>query len=378
MGASGELALALDGGGARAAYQVGILRAIARRHPRLETPILTGVSAGAINTAHLANHPGDLQASVEDLAATWSDLDVGDVLEVRTLQLAWRVLRVGLRLSVGLPPGVPRPSGMVDTSPLRETLLRALGSQDGTLPGIRRNLERGRLRAVALVTTRYATGQTVTFYAGRDIVGWVRPQRRAVEAELGVDHVMASAALPLFFPSVEIDGVHYGDGGVRLVTPLAPALHLGAGRVLAISTRYRRTGEEADEPVFRGVPSPAQILGVLFNAVFLDQLDQDALHLERINQLVRALPEDQRLGLRPVRLLLVRPSFDLGRLANEFEPRLPWLFRQLTRRLGTRESRTQDLLSTLLFQRDYVQRLIELGEQDGEALGERLDAFLEG
>jgi NTE family protein len=265
---------------------------------------------------------------------------------------------------------------MVDTEPLRRTMTAALGAGDGQLAGVRENLDRGRLKAVALTTTCYSTGQTVTFYSGRDIVGWERPQRRSVETALRVEHVMASAALPLFFPSIAIDGVHYGDGGIRLVAPLAPALHLGAEKILAISTRYGRTGDEADTPSFEGPPSPAQVMGVLFNAIFLDQLDQDALHMERINQLLETAPLEQREGLRPIELLVVRPSVDLGRLANEFEPQLPGMFRYLTRRLGTKQAKNQDFLSTVMFQHDYVRQLLELGERDGEARADEIADFV--
>lgn len=371
-----DLALVMGGGGARAAYQVGVLRALARHLPELQMPILAGISAGGINTAFVANHTGSFAEGIEGLIDVWSRLDTSRVFEVSGPSLLWRMLRVGSRLTIGVPATGHSPRGMVDTEPLRRTLTEAFGSPDGRLEGVRTNLERGRLKAVALTTTRYNTGQTVTFYSGRDTVGWERPMRRSRETELRVEHVMASAALPLFFPSVAIDGDHYGDGGVRLVAPLAPALHLGAERILAISTRYRRSGKEADRPVFEGPPSPAQVMGVLFNAIFLDQLDQDALQMQRINRLLETIPVERRDGLRPIELLVVRPSVDLGELANEFEPELPGMFRYLTRRLGTKQARTQDFLSTVMFQRDYVHRLIEIGELDGKARAEEIARFV--
>jgi len=141
--------------------------------------------------------------------------------------------------------------------------------------------------------------------------------------EIGVEHVMASAALPLFFPAIQLDHGWYGDGGVRLTAPLSPAVHLGADRILAISTRYGRTREEADRPAVDGYPPPAQVAGVLLNAIFLDLFDGDALRLQRINDLVDRLPEDQRAGMRHVDLLVLRPSLDLGRLASEYEADMP-------------------------------------------------------
>ena len=373
-----DVALVMGGGGARSAYQVGVLRAVAARCPEVAFPILTGVSAGAINTAHLANTPGTMTERVDDLARLWSELEFEKVFETHGAPLAWHLVKAGWRLTFGRGRKSPKRRGMVDTRPLRETLRTGLRTTDGKLAGVRANLDSGRLKAVALTTTQYSTGQTVTFVDGREIREWERPQRHAVRAELTVDHIMASAALPLFFPSIEVDGVFYGDGGVRLVAPLAPALHLGAQRVFAISTRYQRGAEEAHVPKFDGAPTPAQVVGTLFNAIFLDLLDQDALNLERINTLVRRLPSAERGSLRDVGLFVMRPSRDLGKLANDFEPRLPPAFRYLTRRLGTRQSKSQDFLSTVMFHKDYVRILMEVGEQDGDARAEEIAAFLSG
>jgi NTE family protein len=187
---------------------------------------------------------------------------------------------------------------------------------------------------------------------------------------------MASAALPFFFPAVEIDGAWYGDGGIRLTAPLSPAVHLGARRIIAISTRYPRSREEADRPAVNGYPPPAQVAGVLYNAIFLDQLDADALQLQQVNALAARLPPHERDGLRHIDLLMLRPSMDLGRLANEYEPELPRAFRFLTRGLGTRETRSNDMLSLVMFQNDYVKRLIELGEEDARRRLDDIRAFV--
>jgi NTE family protein len=174
-----------------------------------------------------------------------------------------------------------------------------------------------------------------------------------------------------------VDGAWYGDGGIRLAAPLSPAVHLGARRIVAISTRYGRSREEADVPAMSGYPPPAQVAGVLLNAIFLDLLDGDALHLKQINQLVARLPEAERDGLRHIDLLVLRPSQDLGQLANQFEPELPSTFRFLTRGLGTRETRSNDLLSLVMFQSDYLRRLIEMGETDAAAQMDDIRQFLE-
>ncbi|MBW3535174.1 MAG: patatin, partial [Gemmatimonadetes bacterium] len=222
------------------------------------------------------------------------------------------------------------------------------------------------------------TGQSITWVEGEDIEEWERPQRSSRNTRLTVDHVMASTALPLFFPAVKLGDAWFGDGGMRLTAPLSPALHLGADRIIAISTRYDRTQSEADRPTVEGYPPPAQVVGVLMNSIFLDLLDADALRLERINQLLASLPEHERMGLRPVELLVLRPSVDLGRLSSQYEPELPPSFRFLTRGLGTRESESPDLLSLILFQPDYLRALMEIGEKDAEARSEEIEGFVRG
>jgi NTE family protein len=374
----GDLALVMGGGGARAAYQVGFLRCVARRFPELRIPYITGVSAGAINAALLAGHHGTFLQAVEELTQLWSKLAVDDVFRVDGTALAKNLMRWAKQLVAGGMGGTPpRVRGLVDTEPLRRYLEEVLHAVDGELTGINYNLEHDRLRAVALSTSSYSTGQSVTWIHGQsDVQGWDRPQRRARRTTLTVDHVMASAALPLFFPAVQLGDGWYGDGGIRLTAPLGPALHLGARRIMAISTRYERTVEEAADPVIPGYPPPAQVLGVLMNSIFLDLLDADAIRLERLNRLVTQLPEDQREGLKPVKLLVLRPSVDLGKLANEYEPQLPKGFRYLTRALGTRETRSPDFLSLVLFQPDYLEALMDIGDTDAQQRADEIAAFL--
>lgn len=371
------LALVMGGGGARAAYQVGFLRALAGRFPDLEVPILTGVSAGAINAVHLAAHQGSFPEAVEDLATLWRGLTMDQVFRVDAQSLAMNAARWATQLVSGGLLGRPRIQSLVDTSPLREFLSTALGSYRSPIPGIRENIEAGRLRAVAISTSSYTTGGSVTWIQGRDLEGWSRPRRMAVISELTVDHIMASTALPLFFPAVQIEDEWYGDGGIRLSAPLSPAVHLGAQRLLALSTRFEPTSREASVPVTSGYPPPAQVIGGMLNAVFLDLMDQDALRVERINNLLRKIPPEERGGLRIVRLFTLRPSVDLGRLSQEFEIRLPTVFRFLVRGLGTRETQSPDLLSFLLFHPEYIDRLIRMGEADTWARMGEIEAVLQ-
>src|SRR5262245_54143361 len=371
-----QLALVMGGGGARAAYQVGMLRWLARRHPDIHVPILTGVSAGAINAAFLASQVDPFPTSVERLAAIWSRLTADHVFRVDSWSLARNVARLGLKLVSGGAAAAPRPHAAVDTAPLQALLQGVLAETPEGLPGIAENLRRRSLRAVAITASSYTTGQSITWVEGSDIPLWERAHRKSVNTRIHVGHVMASAALPIFFPAVEVEGQWYGDGNIRLTAPLSPAVHLGADRILAISTRYARSRAEADRPTSNGYPQPAQIVGSLFNAIFLDLFDADALTLDRMNKAMEVLPPTLRGDYRMVRLLVLRPSRDLGSLANQYEARLPFAFRFMTRGLGTQEMRSNDLLSLLMFQPDYLTRLIELGEADAEARRDELDAFL--
>ncbi len=374
------LALVLSGGGARAAYQVGVLRVLARECPQAVPDILTGVSAGGINAAFLATHQSPFDDKVEQLAQMWAGLHIDHVFRVDLRDLASRTLRWGGRLMAGGQPLLPPAKSFVDTDPLREMLTRELHAEGGLLGGIPKSLQDGWLRSFALTASSYTTGQSVTWVQTRAdelIPTWERPQRRSETCAIRVDHVMASAALPFFFPAIEVDGGWYGDGGIRLTAPLSPAIHLGAKKILAVSTRYASTSKEADRPQIVGYPPPAQVAGVLFNAIFLDQLDGDALQLRQLNQLIDGQTEEKRHGLRHIDLFVVRPSQDLGRLANEYEADLPRAFRFLTRGMGTRETRSNDILSLVMFQPDYVKRLIDMGENDARARLPELKGFLD-
>jgi len=374
----GDLAITLSGGGARAAYQVGVLRGLARHFPQARPEILTGESAGAINVAYLAAHRGPLQEAVEDLADLWSRLTPHQVFRVGAPALARNALRWGTRLLSGGAAIAPTVHGLLDTAPLRLLLERSLPTANGEILGIADKLERGLLNAIALTTIDYSTGRTVTWVQGRQIRDWERPLRRSTSARLTIDHVLASASLPFIFPAVRLGDDWYGDGGVRLHAPLSPAIHLGARRILAVSTRYQPTHEEADRPVIRGYPPPGHVAGILLDAIFLDLMDYDALVLERLNRLLGKLPQQEWGDLRPVDLLVLRPSQDLARLAADCESSLPRGLRFLTRGLGTHETSRPALLSLFLFVPEFLQPLIQIGESDVEARLDEVGAFLTG
>ena len=381
MSPTGDLGIVLSGGGARSAYQVGVLRGLARHLPEMNFPIVTGVSAGAINAAFLASHPDPMAESAVELSKLWGGLYVENIFQVDPPSLSRdmiRWVRLATRIASGDGLIGHEIRGFVDTEPLRRTIQRVAATVDGELIGIERNLERGHIKAIALTALNYATGQTITWVQGKDIVPWTQPHLRSLHTRITVEHVMASSSLPLIFPAVRLGGAWYGDGGVRLSAPLSPALRLGASRILAISPRYEPSPEEADRPQIAGYPPAAQILSQLLDAVFLDVLDEDVRRLESMNQLIEKLPPEEREGYRPVDILIVRPSVDLGKLAVAYEPCLPENFRRLARALGAQESSTSDFLSMLMFQPDYLERLMEIGEADAETRMDEIRELVKG
>ena len=373
------VAIVLSGGGARAAYQAGVLKYVADAFPQAEFKVMTGVSAGAINIGQMANHVGSFRGSVEKLLNGWQNLRIDNVFRPEsTINFFRKLLMSGTGMSSGekITTSMARQKGLADTSPLREYLVERLGvGEDGVLHGIRENIENNRLKAISFTTTNYSTGQTTTFVDGYDISSWTRPSRAGIMTQLTVDHIMASAALPLIFPAVLINGAWYGDGGVRLTSPLSPPINMGANRIFVISTRYNRSGVEANTPSIHGYPPAAQIIGILMNAIFLDVLDHDALRLERINELLEDLPTKKHNGLRPIKLLLIRPSQDIGQLAHDIKPPFSGALRLFTSGIGSEETKSPDWMSMLLFQEEYVNRLIEIGYNDGAHQHDEIESF---
>lgn len=368
-------ALVMSGGGARAAYQVGVLRALTRWWPDFFPPIISGVSAGAINAFVLASRPGSFAEAVERLCTLWAHLTTEQVFRTDATSLTRLGLRWTRQLFSGGEKIGPGARGLVDTTPLRRLLERVV-LPDAERNAVEHNVYAGRLDALGITATDYGTGRSVTWVQGRRIRGWDLPGRCSIRDRIGVDHVMASAALPFIFPAVAVGGSWYGDGGIRQIAPLSPALDLGATRILAVNTRYVRRGEEAARSAIADYPPPAQIMGVLMEAVFLDAMDHDAEAMRRLSTLARRLPPEQRDGVRPVDLLVLRPSQDLSRLAAEHEVELPGPFRFLMRGLGTRETETPDWLSMLLFEPAYLRRVMALGEADAVRRRADIAAFL--
>ena len=366
--AEAPAALVLGGGGARAAYQTGVLHYVGEAFPDASMPLMTGVSAGSINAAHLAADPGPWKARTARLVRYWEGLTADDVFAPRS---PWAIARSMLW---GRPS---KTQTLLDTAPLRAYLDRRLPTDDaGRLTGVADNLEAGRLQGLAISTSNYATLQTVTWVQGCSMHDWERPNRVGRRARLGLDHVMASTALPMVFPAVRLDDAWYGDGGLRMLDPLAPAVHLGADRLFVVSTRYERSQAEANRSARTpAYPSLFQMMGILANVLMLDVLEHDAAVLRRINRLVRKLRPGKHEPLRPIDLLVLRPSVDLGALAGDYQMDLGGAMGTLLSSVQWRTDPPPDWWSMLLFQPDYLDRLLEIGYNDARLQHDRIEAF---
>jgi NTE family protein len=371
-----SLSLVLSGGGAHAAYQVGFLRSLSGQHPNLRVPILTGISAGAINATFIANHTGTFKEAIDALYAFWENLSIDQVYAADAWSLLKNLLRLGVPLLTGGIPATSVPKGLVDTSPLRRLLKMGFTSPGGRLTGIGENIRLQKLKAVAITATNYSTGQAVTWVQGKDIMMWERPDRHGMMTDITIDKIMASTALPILFPAIRIEDSWYGDGGIRQYAPLAPSLHLGATRIMAVSTRHRPSLREAASSVKRGYPSIARIMDILMSAIFVDLLDQDLQGLDRVNRLLVKEPQEETSNLKLVRAFTLRPSVNLGVIAGRSEPDLPRPFRFLTRGLGTHKTESFDWLSMIMFDHRYLKNLMEVGEADAYARKEEITAFL--
>jgi len=372
-----NLGLVLTGGGARAAYQVGALRALAELFGNGPLPfqVVAGVSAGAINGSSLAAEADDFPGAVKHLGDTWMSLTPERVYRTDALSL----VSIGSGWFRGLTAGGTQPprryNHLLDTAPLRELLGREIRFER-----IHENIEAGLLRGLGISATNYETGTSVTFFDGvPEIHPWARSRRMGVKTAITLDQVMASAAIPIFFPPVQVGRSWYGDGGVRLAAPMSPALHLGADRILTIGIRHPRTAAETvelNEVAARDDLPLSEILGVLMNAVFLDSLEPDIERVERVTEMLETIQRPPDSHLRPIRILLLQPSQDLAMLAADQAMRFPRTLRFLLKGLGVSQKGGADLLSYLAFEQQYIERLVTLGYDDTRARFDEIREFV--
>jgi NTE family protein len=392
------LGLVLTAGGARGAYQAGVLQRIseipALRDQPLPFPIVTGASAGAINGAMLVATSADFGAGCAELSHLWSGLRFADVARVDPLAMARNAAGFAWDALTGRLFGAGHTQALLDATPLRAYIARYL-----PLAGIAEAVAQRRIRALAITATGYHTGRAFTFVEGAaGLPLWRKRRRVALRTQIGVGHVCASAAIPLVFPPVplQLDGgqVWFGDGAMRLTAPLSPAIRLGSDRLLAIGIRCEATAEKlllAESHGEVGAAAPrrpplSQICGVLMNALFLDHLDADLDHLQRMNELIgayqrsnRGLPEAPPVSepMRLVQPLVISPSVDFAIVAQTLVHRLPGSVRLLLDALGRPDAESADLVSYLLFDAAYTRELIRIGYDDAGRRADEIEAFLQ-
>jgi NTE family protein len=372
---SGKAALVLTGGGARAAYQVGVLVAVRelwgdrRGNP---FPILCGTSAGAINAVALASHAHDFSMSVRRLAYVWRHFRARQVYRSDPAAILWAGLQFVSAMMFGwLVHQTPR--SLLDNMPLARLLYRVID-----LSGIERSIAAGHLHAVCVSASGYSSGGSLSFYqAAAGVQPWHRAQRMGLPTQIQVPHLLASSAIPFVFPAVKINREFFGDGSMRQLAPISPAIHLGAERILVIgSGRRSEEGRRRAE----GYPSLAQIAGHAMSSIFLDSLEVDLERLERINKTLNAFSAEQRkeagISLRPIETLIISPSQRLDTIAGHHRRSLPRTLRTVLGGIGAMRREGSTLLSYILFEPGFTRALMNLGYRDTMARRQEVCHFL--
>jgi NTE family protein len=389
------LGLVLTAGGARGAYQAGVLKRIGEikslRERPSPFPIVAGASAGAINGTLLAARGARFGEATRELARVWSNLRVEDVYHSDLCSLARTGAGLTFDFALGGLLGRTRTHGLLDTAPLARLIERTLPPR-----GISEGIRRGHLYAVAVSATSYHSGRSFTFVEGRSgHPVWQKSRRLVLPVTLTHLHVLASSAIPIVFPPVRVASqagdLWFGDGGLRLVTPLSPAIRLGATRLLSVGVRSSRAADALAREEAGAAPAPgegpprlpcpplAQVTGVFLNAIFLDHLDADLDHLARMNEIVAGGRREAGLASEPIRSitpLAIAPSEDLALVAQRFAHRMPRLVRYGLEALGTPDAQSADLMSYLLFDAAYTRTLVEIGYEDAARRGAELEAFV--
>ncbi|PWU21205.1 MAG: patatin family protein [Bdellovibrio sp.] len=371
-------ALVLSGGGARGAYQVGVLKALAEIAIELNIKkpfsIYTGISAGAINAAFLAQGADDFPARVEKLVKLWSGIRSDEIFRSDVMSLG----KIGFQwmgeLSLGGWMGSTHGKSLLDTSPLYHLIERNIDF--GRLQGL---VDQGELVALALTALNYQTSVTTTFVHGDPkLPDWSRARRRSHKSFIRAEHVMGSSAIPLLFPAVAINGSFYGDGCVRNVAPMSPAIHLHADNLFVIGVR-RTTLTADDRRAQHSVhpPSVARVANVLMNAVLLDGIETDMERLARVNGFMQQIPENMQgsLTFKKIANTWIHPSDDIGLLASSMSSRLPRLIRYLLKGLGPLDD-ASEIISYLLFEAEFCQKLIAMGYRDASRQETEIRRFL--
>lgn len=367
-------ALILGGGGARAAYQVGVLKAVAEIVPEGQAnpfSIFSGTSAGSINTVALASNADDFHLGVNKLLAVWSQFRLGQVFRADGWSLSKRIA-AWVWSHIGFGKWHKGPASLLDNQPLRQLLGEYIDFQK-----IDRYIDNRQLHAYCLTACSYSSGESTTFFDGQpELENWRRTHREGRRSEMSIDHLMASAAIPVVFPSIQIGDEHFGDGSMRQVSPISPAVHLGADKILIIGLRMesklglRKRSERR--------PSLGQISGYILDTLFLNSLYADVERLERVNRLVSlsATDLDRNEPLKFIEHLIISPSEDIAEIAVKHYRKLPKAFRIALTFLGLNRGNSRRFMSYLMFIEPFCQELIELGYNDAMRQRREVEMFL--
>lgn len=370
-------ALILTGGGARAAYQVGVLLAIVklqRKRRRNPFPIISGTSAGAINAAGLACLADNFSKSVAILSGVWRNMHASHIYRADPAGIGISGARWLSALTLGWLLRNP-PRSLLDNSPLRELLSRSLDFK-----GIQRSINKGALHAISITASGYESGESISFFQSHPSAHpWQRVHRTGLKAAISVDHLLASSAIPFIFPATKIHREYFGDGSMRQLAPISPAIHLGATKVMIIGAG--RTTGARERSGMEIPPSLAQIAGHALSSIFLDGLAVDIERMQRINKTLALIPPEIRaqnnMALRPIDTLVISPSQRLDRIAADHASALPWPVKALLTGLGAMNRQGGALTSYLLFEKPYTSALIDLGYEDTLQRSQEVGAFLD-
>ncbi|CAH1077717.1 patatin-like phospholipase family protein [Candidatus Nitrotoga sp. 1052] len=376
MNAPEKLGLILTGGGARVAYQVGVLKAIAEflpRHAHNPFPIICGTSSGSLNAVTLAVNARSFRKGVQYLLNIWKNSHVEHVYRTDPVG----VLKNSSRWFAGLilsSMGINKLNqvSLLDNAPMVAML-------EATLPyeKIQENIDAGHLHALSITASGYGSGCSVTFYQGvEEIPPWKRAHRLGIPTKIEPKHLLASSAIPFIFPAVLLNREYFGDGSMRQIAPISSALHLGATRVLIIGLGHSE--EEQNRSNVCDYPSLAQIAGHVMDSIFLDSLEVDVERLQRINHSIGMLTEDaqQQINWRHVDVLVIEPSQAIEQIAQRYAMHLPWTIRFLLRGIGAMRRSGANLVSYLLFEKNFCRAMIELGYQDALKQKQEILAFI--
>ena len=370
-----KIGLVMSGGGARAAYQVGVLRAIGEMQadPKKNPfAIICGTSAGAINAAGLASQALNFQRGIRQLITVWKNFHTFNVYRSDFAGLAitaWRWLTAFLH------GRSQDPVSLLDNTPLGNLL-----QQHMDFSGIQKAIDAGSLYAFSVTASGYNSGHSISFFQGQTgIPTWKRARRLGMPCKIGVRHLMASSSIPFIFPPIKIHREYFGDGSMRQIAPLSPALHLGAEKLFIISLG-RPAGPEQVRIQATAFPSLAQVAGHALNSIFMDSLEVDIERLQRINATVNEIPDEflrkSVSPLKKVEFMVIYPSEDIEKIASKFVMELPLPVRILFSMIGAMRKSGSNLLSYLLFERSFCRALIKLGYKDAMDRRKEIEEFL--